>query len=311
MKTTFQNKQINLPDFLLVGAAKSGTTSLYNYLNKNEKIFLSKEKEPHFFSFYNTPPNFNSPETLPTTITDIHTYTNLFKSAKQNQILGEASQSYLFLYKKVISNIKKIYGDKHKEIKIIIILRNPIERAWSQYWHFKKNFNEDLDFQTAISPTTLRQREKDNWNIFYNYIDFGFYTHQIKAYLESFNNVKIFLYEDLKNNPNELMKELSHFLKIDYNFIETNRKYNPSGEPKNNLYGKMWKLNAGSNHLKKLKKIIPLKLRKTISNHILENALTKKEMDSQTKNQLTKLYHDEINQLYHLLKRNEIKQWLK
>jgi hypothetical protein len=295
---------------MLVGAAKSGTTSLYHYLGESDKIVFSKEKEPHFFSFYNNPPKFKSPETLPTVVSNLDQYNLFFSKAKKEQLLGEASQSYLYMNSTVISNMKEIYGEKYRDVKIIIVLRNPIERAWSQYWHFKKNFNEPEEFLDTISEETRTKRQKENWNIFYNYIDFGKYTNQVKAYQKNFKHVKVFLYEDLKENPSILMNELCQFLEIDAITINEARRYNPSGRPKNNLFGNLWKINTKLKILKPIKKLLPYTLRKRLSNQIMERALEIQKLDLETRGKLKEIYREEINNLYTLLKREEIKDWL-
>ena len=110
MKINFENCQYTVPDFLIVGAAKSGTTSLFNHLRKSKKLWLPAEKEPHFFTFFNEPPQFKSPEKLPTVISDIKQYSNIFKGSAQDHLIGEASQSYLYEHETVIKNIRYLYG---------------------------------------------------------------------------------------------------------------------------------------------------------------------------------------------------------
>ena len=309
MTVEYNTNTYNLPDFLIVGAAKSGTTSLYYNLSKSDEIHFSEVKEPHFFSFYGNKPNFKSPEKLSTVVHSIDSYSDFYKHVGKGQLLGDASPSYLYKHEETIKNLLEIYGDKAKDIKIIIVLRNPIERAWSQYWHFRKNFNEESEFLDAIKTQTIDQRMLDNWNVFYNYIDFGMYSTQIEAYKKVFKNVKIFLFEDLKNNPQNLMSELCSFLNIEEINIDENRKYNPSGLPKKNIYGNLWKTNSKLKSLKRIKNILPLKYRKKISNHVLERALEKQQLDGNSRTILSEIYSNEINKLYDMLKREEIKEW--
>jgi len=309
MKIIFENKEVNLPDFFIVGAAKSGTTSLYYHLEGSRNILFPREKESHFFTFYNNPPNFQSPSYLPTIVSNLQEYAGDLKKVKNSQKIGDASTSYLYKHDIAIKNIKKIYGEKAKDIKIVIILRNPVERAWSQYWHNRKNFNEDLKFLEAIEEETVKRRLANKWSFYYNYLDFGFYTKQIESYQEFFPNVKIYLQEDLKNAPEELINDLSSFIGIPNLKIDTNRKYNPSGVPKNNIFGKLWEINVNAKSLKKAKKVLPQRLRKYFSNKIMERALVKQELDSDTKKKLIEIYSSEIDSLYNLLQRDEIKKW--
>ncbi|MBT8291917.1 MAG: sulfotransferase domain-containing protein [Eudoraea sp.] len=309
MKITFENQEVNLPDFLIVGAAKSGTTSMYYHLEGSKNVLFPKEKESHFFTFYNNPPNFQSPSYLPTIVSDLKQYAGELNKVKSNQKIGDASTSYLYKHEVAIKNIKNIYGEKAKDIKIIIILRNPVERAWSQYWHNRKNFNEDLDFLEAIDKETVKKRLENNWSFYYNYLDFGFYTKQIESFQKFFPNVKVYLQEDLKNSPKELMNDLSSFIGIPNFKIDTNRIYNPSGVPKNNLFGKLWEINVNVKSLKKVKKILPKRIRKYFSNKIMERALVKQELGLDARKKLIEIYSDEIDSLYDLLQREEIKNW--
>lgn len=311
MKISFKDKEINLPDFMIVGAAKSGTTSLYYYLGNKKEVYFPVVKEPHFFSFYGSKPKFQSPEKLSTLVSSLEDYNDLFSGSKDGQILGDASPSYLFNYKDTINNIKYLYGDKASKVKIIIILRNPIDRAWSQYWHFRKNFNENDEFLETIKQDVINERMNANWNIFYNYIEFGFYYEQVKAYLNNFENVKIFLYDDLKESSNHLMKESYKFLglKTVKNETSQNRQFNPSGKPKKNLYGYLWTLNSKYNIGKGIKTILPMKIRKMISNAVLEKALDRVYMDSNTRDLLYDIYEEDIKKLDILIGRNVSKLW--
>ena len=310
MRITLKNKNYNLPDFLIVGAAKSGTTSLHYNLGDRDDVCFPKVKEPHFFAFYNDQPEFKSPEKLPTVVSNIDAYVKLFKRKKENAIVGDASPSSLYYHHKAIKNIKALYGEDSKNIKIVIILRNPVDRAWSQYWHFRKNSNEDKSFLEAIDKKTIQSRLEQNWNIFYDYIGFGMYSDQIKAYQEHFNAVKVFLFEDLKNDPKTLMDDFCEFIEIEPQEIISQRQYNPSGLPKKDLYGRLWKLNTGVKVLKPLKRILPYKFRKALSNRILEKALERQVMPDEIRRQLESIYKQEIEQLYDILKREEIKTWI-
>ena len=113
-------------DFFIVGAPKSGTTSLYHYLASHPDIFMSSKKEPNYFSKSEI-----KQQELYYPIDELDSFSDykiLFSGSKEGQILGESSVSYLF-YPEVASKLH----EHNSSAKIIILLRNPIERAFSHY----------------------------------------------------------------------------------------------------------------------------------------------------------------------------------
>jgi len=193
-------------DFFIVGAPKSGTTSLYNYLNQHYSISMSSIKEPNFFSsselfdqqlYYKTK-----------TITDLSKYHALFSGKEQCCMLGEASVSYLF-YSDVAN---KIYDYNHKA-KIIMILRDPIERAISHY-----NMDKRLGYvKTSLENILDDISSKDNILFYQQYIQLGLYYSQVKKYFDVFGkeNVCVMLYDDMKHDNNIFTNKVISFLGLE------------------------------------------------------------------------------------------------
>ena len=307
MIVNYKAKEIKLPDFLIVGAAKSGTTSLYYYLRHHSDIFMSFLKEPWFFSFVNSPPNYASPEPLHGVIWKLEDYIDLFKDSKSNQLMGEASPSYLYTYERTIKDIKNIYGENYKKLKIIIILRNPVERAFSQFMMFKRENMEQLDFKHALSLETIEARLKNNWNIFYDYIGFGLYFNQVNAFANEFPSLKILFYDDLVENQTLVLKELCEFLNIDFlNDLKLNR-YNKSGIPRINYLNK---LITEPSWLKNVVKIISSQeFRQKIKHKIFELNLKSAHMSKMEKGYLSVIFNDDVHNLSNLLNR-DLTVWL-
>jgi len=226
-----------LPNFLLVGAAKSGTTSLYHYLKQHPEIFMSPVKEPFFFSFINKKPYFKGPfdqKTNEEIITSLDEYKNLFQGVNDEKAIGECSNSYLY-FQDSAAHIKKFIP----ECKIIIILRNPLERAFSHYMQAVMIGHENLIFEEALKKE--KERLKVNWRWHYQYVGQGMYYHQVKKYLEIFEMqmVKICFFEDLIHNPKDFMKKIYQFLGVQSEFVpELDKIYNRSGLPKNRFVHK-------------------------------------------------------------------------
>jgi len=297
----------NKPDFLVVGAAKSGTTSLFHYLNKHPDIYIPEVKECRFFSQLTK--NFNGlgAEFFPNSgITDEKEYFELF-AGHEDKICGDISNDYLYYYERSIKNIKKYLDD---DVKIIIILRNPIDRAYSNYMHAVRDNWENLTFENAIIEEAYRIRE--NWGWPYHYIQAGFYYKRVKAYLDNFSNVKVYLFEDLKNK-NKFLNDLYDFLNVKrIHNIEDEKIYNVSGYPKNKIIHIF--LTSDGIFRKVLKPVVNALFSKEKIQQIMTNLkyknLVKKELSFKTKLYLSKLYESDIEKLSVLIKR-DLTKWKK
>ena len=202
------------PDFLIVGAAKAGTTSLYKYLDQHPEIFMTTPKEPCFFAFANEQIHFYTEK--PAFITNPADYLKLFNDCGNAKCRGEASTPYLYLYRKTIDNIQKYISESHKYLKIIILLRNPVERAFSQYVMYRALGLENLNFRDAVNAEKSRMAE--NYHFDYFYVDRGNYYHQVKAYSENFQQIQIILFDDFTDNPEKTIRDCFKFLNIDEKF---------------------------------------------------------------------------------------------
>jgi hypothetical protein len=240
MRTSAED--IKMPNLFIVGAPRSGTTSLYNYLKQHPEVFMSPIKEPHYFARKDIH-EFHDKVGYPKIISDFREYISLFKGGKDKKIRGEASVNYLYS-KSATCEIYKLIPDA----KIIISLRNPIERALS---HFKYDLTLGVIFVKSFCEA-IKKRPFHLW--------MGLYYEHVKRYLETFStqNVKIIIYDDLKNDTLSVMKDICRFLKIDENYvfnIDLSKKYNVSLIPKN-LYLHM----LATRTRKILKEVVPFNL---------------------------------------------------
>lgn len=308
MQVNINEKIITMSDFLIVGAAKSGTTSLYHYLKQHPQIFMPKNKEPWFFSFAGADKKdeeiFNKKKDI---VTDFDDYLSLFNDAKDSQISGEASTVYLYLYGGTIENIKK-YHPNWKNLKIVIIIRNPVERAFSHYLDDSLSGSLNMTLEEIIERWRSKQLPR-----LYNHIDYGFYYNQIKAYKDNFDQVKVCLFDDLKDHSLQLIQDLFSFLGVSDSFIpDTSLKYNTSTGSK----GDIFKYRFISNLINKpnpIKKIVttllPEEFRVKIENMVWGKLTKKKQMESATTQLLKGIFKEDICKLQILINRN-LSQWL-
>lgn len=191
-------------DFLCIGAQKSGTTLLYKQLKKIDKIFLPKKKELHFFDDIK---NYNK---------GIESYLEYFKDAKEYQVKGEITPAYIF-FDTVPRRIKQLLGNK--QIKFIVILRNPIDRAYSQYnMSFSMQGHEKLSFEQALIYENYRLVEYADC-VNFSYLKRGFYSHQVLNYFKYFKReqFKFILYEEFVKDQSKYIFEILQFLGLDIN----------------------------------------------------------------------------------------------
>jgi len=313
LEIIYNNLKVSLPDAIIVGAAKAGTTSLFNYLSDHPQIFKPRIKEPWFFSYKDNIPNFIIPTNgKPNTkeiITDEVDYFNLFKN--ENKYLIEGSTSYLYTAKDTIENIKEIYGDSYSDLKIVIVLRNPVQRAWSHYIMHVRDGKTNLSFFDSIKESIIKERLKRGCIIGYDYIGFGLYYSQVKLFMKTFSNVKIIIYDEYKKNSRETLDDLTNFFDLDgFNYC-TDKKYNVSGVPKNRIYKIISNLLTRESFFKSY--LGPIFLNKFLYNQILKlksKMYKKKLLNESDKKVLIEIYREDVKLLENLIK-VDLCHWLK
>jgi hypothetical protein len=307
VKVEIGGRTVRLPDFLIVGAARSGTTSLFRYLKQHPDIFIPEIKESYFFAYADKETHFTQHK-IPV-IWDFHNYVNLFGAANRNHTLGEVSASYLYLYKPTIENIRK-YMPLWQKLKIVAILRNPIERAFSMYSAFITWEEESLSFEQALKAAPERLRR--SWHPEYDYLGYGLYYEQVKAFLYNFPATRIYLYEDLVENADSLMKNLCDFLKIDRNAVlDIRDRHNASIMPYSlSIKNTLRKPDLVSSSFP-LVKLIPLNKRIAFIRKLQElNIRKNKHIKRRTIRHLKEFYREDILKLQDLIGRN-LSAWLK
>jgi hypothetical protein len=224
---------MKMQNFIVIGTAKSGTTSLYHYLKQHPQIYMSPLQEPKFFAFEEgEKPNFNGPGDTNANshvITNLEIYLKLFAERKDEVAIGEISPSYLYC-QNVPERIKKILPD----VKLIAILRNPVDRAYSNYLHLLASGRETLtSFEKALQVE--EERICSNWEYFWHYKSQGFYYKQLKRYFNLFDKkqIEVYLYEDYQFNPLSVLQNIFSFLNVNSSFLPNiSEKHNATKVPK-------------------------------------------------------------------------------
>ncbi len=276
------------PNLFLVGAPKAGTTSIYRFLQSHPDIFMSPIKEPHYFSkdiksekfskdyskrnYINLDQYFSNnklPNIQIAFLENYHQYMELYRDKKDEKYFGEGSTGYLF--SRVAA--KEIYNF-NPDAKIIMILRNPVERTFS-HWRMDSragysrsdNFYKDIIFDYSLEDNT--------WGgVSSTYIQLGLYSQQVKRYLEYFpkENVKIFFYDEFEKNPEDIKKELFNFLNVQDVDIDFSKRYNTDFKARNFLIHFLFKKYRSQTHF--FKNIIPKKIKSFLKNIFFQQSIS-------------------------------------
>ncbi len=272
----------NLPNFLIIGAAKSGTTSLYYYLKNHPQIFLPKIKEINYFAY--------DKENLQGRIywaKSLKEYSKYFKNSEKYKAVGEITPAYLnspIAAKNIYLQIPKV--------KIIAVLRNPVDRAYSRYLM-------NIRLGKKVKPFEDLIKNRDSF-----IIQEGFYFDKLLPYFNLFDReqIKILLYDDLKNNYNVFFEDLLKFLEVDYNYRpDTYIKHAEAVVLKSKLLNKF----KNTRLFKfKIKPLIP----ESVINRLIKmknrNSVKPPELSQANKIELLNIYSDNINKLEILLNRD-------
>ncbi len=189
-----------LPNFIIAGAEKSGTSSLSFYLSEHPDIYVPAVKEQHFFD---KKENYKK---------GLDWYQKQFDGWNGEKAAGECTPFYMYDEECPLKIIKGF-----PEIKIIFILRNPVDRAYSNYWHQVQGGKELHCFETALKIEKKRIKKSRYHNFTYSYIQKGFYSVQIERFLKFFkaDQILILKFEELKNNPQKVMNKMYSFLGVE------------------------------------------------------------------------------------------------
>lgn len=206
-----------LPNFLLVGAAKAGTTSLWGLLAQHPEIYLPETKEPNYFAFPEQRPSCVGPAPAHVihellfkfSITTWPEYVALFAGATSEKAVGEASVRYLYV-PEAAAGIRARLPD----VRLIAVLREPVSRLYSHYWMNRQFQLEDLELEEALAAEPERIRA--GWGYDWHYAGVSSYAGQIERLLETFGRerVAIFLYDELSAEPREVYRRVCRFLGV-------------------------------------------------------------------------------------------------
>ncbi|MDJ0660067.1 MAG: sulfotransferase [Crocosphaera sp.] len=272
-----------LPNFFIVGASKAGTTAICHVLADHPDVCFSSVKEPNFFSKF----DIALKEIPPTELLE---YQELFKDETSKKLRGEGSVGYL-------NSDQALYWIHNyvPSAKIIIILRNPLERIVSLYEMYDRLGKMKLTYQEAFASQSYLVKQSILYQFIINYIN-----------VFSREQVFIMIYDDFKKNPQQELKHIYQFLGIAENFEPVVVTRNKGGVPKSKLL----------NFLKfrplveVIKRIIPVTAHAKVDTFIKDKFFQKTKLTLDKKRELMDIFYPDVEKIGNLLNRNLCKEWL-
>ncbi len=304
------------PDFIIAGAAKSGTTALHYMLDQHPDIFMSGIKETNYFVYaYERARKWRDHSgSAPLEalgehdITDTHEkYRALFKQAKTGQLLGESSPLYL-----LSAAVPKRMSEHNPALKVVLILRNPAEVAYANFVHQVRDRTESLALEEIDRIFDASHYKKANLHPFSHHLALPEYSTQLPKYIEFFSpdNLHIIIYEEFIKDKKLALSRLFDFLKLaECDDINVDKKVNISAMPRNKAIQDAIRGNAWWKSVLNL--MVPKKPRRRVRAFLeAMNSGGKPAMSEAVRSKLDQRYSKDVNYVESFLGRS-ITVWRK
>lgn len=285
---------------IIAGASKCGTTSLHHWLKKHPDIFCPQMKEIHFFSYQNLAKRsqgYGDNWVLKTLCRTWQQYHDIFSKAPLSKVRIDNSPSYFFYSNETASFIQSSLDNP----KIIIILRDPVEKIYSQYMHLLRDGRETLSFESALSIED--KRYEAGYSDMWLYKRSGYYSTHLESFLKNFSdeNIKVVFFEDMKASPVQFVKSILSFIGLSTDFeLENAEVFNPSGKPRSKVFSRYL---LGGPIYSLAKAFVPPRIGGIVKRFLQKiNTGDKVRMNEATRNKLRNYYLTDIYKLEDLLK---------
>ena len=298
---------MTMPNFLVIGAAKGGTTALHRYLTQHPQIFMSRRKELRFFPFEGGRPDYRGPgdaADAASITTTIEEYRAHFAGSEGFPARGESSPLYLYMPRSA-ERIRHYLP----EAKLIAVLRHPAERAFSQYLMIRRDGLETLGFAEALAAED--RRVADGWGHRWHYRRRGFYAAQLRRYFERFRReqLRVYLYEDYVADPAGMMRDVFRFLGVDDSFVpDMSVRHNESKFPRSRALQVFLTEQRAAKNL--LKPLLPAGWSRRIGDQLRRRNLTRPQLPEGERRSLIEVYREDVAELQEMLGR-DLSGWLK
>ncbi|MGF1607963.1 MAG: sulfotransferase [Kiloniellales bacterium] len=232
-----------MPNFLIIGAARSGTTSLHYTLGQHPQIYMSPHKETNFFTFYcngGRASQITRVEDVAaieqSSIKTLSDYQAQFRGVSDEIAVGEASPSYL-----LAPGVAEAIHELIPAVKLIAVLRQPIDKAYSHFlWRCRVGvYSRSLEFAKALELDEERIRREGRGTSLLGGARYDLY---LQRYFEVFGReqIKICLFDDMEARPQQFYEDIFHYLGVDSTYRpDFSTKFNQSGSPRSRLLAQL------------------------------------------------------------------------
>ena len=295
-----------LPNYLVVGAGRSGTTSLHYYLKQHPEVYVPEVKSPSYFYCHGLPQaadRVHERVTRDYFVPDTSAYESLFDDVQKEKAIGEVSPAYLASMRAIAHIAETI-----PKVKIVIILRNPVERFYARY---VARHRDGLEPMETVEALLAEERKKPfiNDEAVGTYLSAGFCSHFIEAFLERFPREQLLLtfLDDLKADAPAYMRKLFEFLEVRPDFEpDMSKRQNVSGGSiRNPILRALWTKSAMARLA--IRPYLPKGLRDLVFRRITRNVVAQ-PLSSSTRLELVDIYRPEVERLQMLTGR-DLTQW--
>lgn len=221
----------DLPTFFLLGAPKAGTTALWAMLRQHPDVFLPDRKEPHYFAYRDHALDFAGPADARImrhmVVRDEAAYRSLYRG-RSASARGDASAMQLY-----VPGTPERVRAAVPTARLLVVLRDPVQRAFSSWLHLVRDDRESLDFEAALAAED--ERVEAGWIPLWHYRRVGLYAEQLSRWLDAFpeRQLHVVWYQDLKRQPDVVLREVFAFLGVEAGIaVDTSLQRNVSGVPR-------------------------------------------------------------------------------
>ena len=287
---------MTLPNFMIIGVAKAGTTSLYRYLDQHPQVFMCPVKETNFFAYADARGGTwtgegDPPDPARFHVKTLEAYEALFEGVTDEIAIGEASPLY-FRSLTAARRIRECIPD----VKLVASLRNPANRAFSGFLMRVRRGRAAMNIRERLTPESHHVRE-------------GFYFNRLKRYFDIFgrHQIKVCIFEEFMEEPAKVVVDLFDFLGVDTNFVpDTTIRHNPAGVPKSRLLSRLF---FNSTLMRTAKRVLPDGMQRMAKRVQRQNLRAPPTFPADLRAELLDFYREDIYKLQVLLDR-DLSIWL-